>query len=299
MPCSSPLYQKSNVLFSYQAGEDRFLNSLAVSGDGARCVCGDEVSRPTPLLVWDLRHRKLAHDLRVAGHEFLPSIADITEDGQYFVTACKVCALFSHENNFRAETCCPAGRVARSPERDSGPSCFGSFVLPNVVTLRLTALDFALCRRWTLTTQASWWCTIWRAVLCSRSGSLSGTRQRCASRRAPDSSCPRSRTGTSSSGTSSGEPSSRHFCPQLAPMQNMKFLARISPQKWTHLCLIHDVLHWFSGTSESDNFFSASLSFLVFAQIPSIEALFLFYTRKRVWRIPDSEVKSLHAHDEL
>ncbi len=36
-----------------QAGEDRFLNSFFVSGNGVRCVCGDEVSRPTPLLVWD------------------------------------------------------------------------------------------------------------------------------------------------------------------------------------------------------------------------------------------------------
>ncbi len=61
-----------------------------MSGNGVRCVCGDEVSRPTPLLVWDLKQRKLVHDLRIAGHEFYTKMAGITQDGQYFVTVAKV-----------------------------------------------------------------------------------------------------------------------------------------------------------------------------------------------------------------
>ena len=61
-----------------------------MSGNGVRCVCGDEVSRPTPLLVWDLKQRKLVHDLRIAGHEFYTKMADITQDGHYFVTVAKV-----------------------------------------------------------------------------------------------------------------------------------------------------------------------------------------------------------------
>ncbi len=48
------------------------------------------MSRPTPLLVWDLKQRKLIHDLRIAGHEFYTKMAGMTQDGQYFVTVAKV-----------------------------------------------------------------------------------------------------------------------------------------------------------------------------------------------------------------
>ncbi|XP_013389679.1 NACHT domain- and WD repeat-containing protein 1 isoform X1 [Lingula anatina] len=74
---------------TFKVGEDRFLDSLFVSADGQMCVCGDEVQKPFPLLVWDLPNKKLIHDMRIPNHEFLTSMAAISHDGQYVVSVCK------------------------------------------------------------------------------------------------------------------------------------------------------------------------------------------------------------------
>ena len=79
-----------DVRATFKVGEDRFLDSLLVSGNGQICVCGDEVQKPFPLLVWNLADSKLIHDLRIDGHEFLTDKAAITNDGQYGVCVCKV-----------------------------------------------------------------------------------------------------------------------------------------------------------------------------------------------------------------
>lgn len=68
---------------TFKAGEDRFLNSLLVSGDGRVLVCGDETQKPFPLLVWNLASRKLLYDLRIPHHDFVTSLAAITHEGHY------------------------------------------------------------------------------------------------------------------------------------------------------------------------------------------------------------------------
>ncbi|XP_077284296.1 NACHT domain- and WD repeat-containing protein 1 isoform X2 [Arctopsyche grandis] len=68
---------------TFKAGEDRFLNSLLVSGDGRMLVCGDETQKPFPLLVWNLSSRKLLYDLRIPHHDFITSLAAITHEGSY------------------------------------------------------------------------------------------------------------------------------------------------------------------------------------------------------------------------
>ncbi|KAL8581154.1 hypothetical protein ACOMHN_033601 [Nucella lapillus] len=83
---------------TFKAGEDRFLNSLLVSGNGKMLVCGDETQKPSPLLVWELGQSKLLHDLRLPQHEFIPSIADITDNGHYVACACK--GLYESANYF-------------------------------------------------------------------------------------------------------------------------------------------------------------------------------------------------------
>ncbi|XP_064641615.1 NACHT and WD repeat domain-containing protein 2-like isoform X3 [Lineus longissimus] len=74
---------------TFKAGEDRFLNSLVVSGNGKICVCGDEVQKPFPLLVWDLGSRKLIHDLRIEQHEFITSMTAMTHDGHFIACISK------------------------------------------------------------------------------------------------------------------------------------------------------------------------------------------------------------------
>ncbi|KAG9509579.1 NACHT domain- and WD repeat-containing protein 1, partial [Fragariocoptes setiger] len=74
---------------TFKVGEDRFLNSLLVSANGAICVCGDETQKPFPLLVWDLVNRKLLYDLRIAHHEFITRLSAISDDGHYVVSVCK------------------------------------------------------------------------------------------------------------------------------------------------------------------------------------------------------------------
>ena len=79
-----------DIVTTFKVGEDRFLNSLLVSENGHICVCGDEVQKPFPLIVWNLQKRKLIYDLRIQGHEFVTQISAITADGHYVVCACKV-----------------------------------------------------------------------------------------------------------------------------------------------------------------------------------------------------------------
>lgn len=79
-----------SISITFKAGEDRFLNSLLVSANGQRCVCGDETQKPSPLLVWDLNARKLIHDFRIQQHEFVTRMAAISNDGHYVVSVIKV-----------------------------------------------------------------------------------------------------------------------------------------------------------------------------------------------------------------
>lgn len=76
-------------MFLFKVGEDRYLNSLMVSRNGQWMVCGDEVQKPFPLLVWNLVERKLVFDLRQAKHEFITSIQSIGSSGKFLVCACQ------------------------------------------------------------------------------------------------------------------------------------------------------------------------------------------------------------------
>ncbi|XP_033119618.1 NACHT and WD repeat domain-containing protein 2-like isoform X2 [Anneissia japonica] len=78
-----------DVVSTFKVGEDRFLNSLLVSENGEKCVCGDETQKPSPLLVWDLNNRKLVHDLRIPQHEFITKMSSISNDGHYVVCVIK------------------------------------------------------------------------------------------------------------------------------------------------------------------------------------------------------------------
>ncbi|XP_053618503.1 NACHT and WD repeat domain-containing protein 2 isoform X2 [Plodia interpunctella] len=75
--------ESGDCVTTFKAGEDRFLNSLLVSGDGRILVCGDETQKPFPLLVWSLTSRKLLYDLRIPHHDFVTSKAAITYEGSY------------------------------------------------------------------------------------------------------------------------------------------------------------------------------------------------------------------------
>ena len=77
-------------MFLFKAGEDRYLNSLMVSSNGQVMVCGDEVQKPFPLLVWNLNQRKLVYDLRQFKHEFITSLQSIGSTGKFIVCGCKV-----------------------------------------------------------------------------------------------------------------------------------------------------------------------------------------------------------------
>ncbi|XP_031618907.1 uncharacterized protein LOC116338021 [Contarinia nasturtii] len=75
--------ESGDCITTFKAGEDRFLNSLLVSGDGRILVCGDETQKPFPLLVWHLSQRKLLYDLRIPHHDFITSLSAITHEGAY------------------------------------------------------------------------------------------------------------------------------------------------------------------------------------------------------------------------
>ncbi len=83
-------YSVDDDMFLFKVGEDRYLNSLLVSKNGQVMVCGDEVQKPFPLLVWNLDKRKLVYDLRQAKHEFITSIQSIGSKGKFVACACQV-----------------------------------------------------------------------------------------------------------------------------------------------------------------------------------------------------------------
>ena len=56
-------------------------------------MCGDESTKQSPLLVWDLGNRKLLHSLRLAGHEFISYISAISKDGNFVVVNAVVSAI--------------------------------------------------------------------------------------------------------------------------------------------------------------------------------------------------------------
>ncbi|KAJ8923993.1 hypothetical protein NQ315_006769 [Exocentrus adspersus] len=80
--------ETGDCVTTFKAGEDRFLNSLLVSGDGRVLVCGDETQKPFPLLVWNLKSRKLLYDLRIPHHDFITSLSAITYEGNYVCCVC-------------------------------------------------------------------------------------------------------------------------------------------------------------------------------------------------------------------
>ncbi|KAM7353853.1 uncharacterized protein ACRADG_005773 isoform 2-T5 [Cochliomyia hominivorax] len=81
--------ESGDCVTTFKAGEDRFLNSLLVSGDGRILVCGDETQKPFPLLVWHLTQRKLLYDLRIPHHDFITSLSAITHEGSYVCVVAK------------------------------------------------------------------------------------------------------------------------------------------------------------------------------------------------------------------
>ncbi|XP_055919409.1 uncharacterized protein LOC129951337 [Eupeodes corollae] len=74
---------------SFKAGEDRFLNSLIVSGNGRILVCGDESQKPFSLLVWHLSQRRLLYDLRIPHHDLFTALSAITYEGLYVSVVAK------------------------------------------------------------------------------------------------------------------------------------------------------------------------------------------------------------------
>ncbi|KAF2893747.1 hypothetical protein ILUMI_12441 [Ignelater luminosus] len=80
--------ETGDCVTTFKAGEDRFLNSLLVSGDGRVLVCGDETQKPFPLLVWNLKSKKLMYDLRIPHHDFITSLSAITYEGSYVCCVC-------------------------------------------------------------------------------------------------------------------------------------------------------------------------------------------------------------------
>ncbi|CAO1400178.1 unnamed protein product [Diamesa hyperborea] len=81
--------ESGDCVTTFKAGEDRFLNSLLVSGDGRILVCGDETQKPFPLLVWHLTQRKLLYDLRIPHHDFITTLSAITHEGSYVCVVAK------------------------------------------------------------------------------------------------------------------------------------------------------------------------------------------------------------------
>ena len=81
--------ESGDLTTTFKVGEDRFLNSLLVSANGSVCVCGDETQKPFPLLVWDLKARKLLYDLRFNHHDFITRLSCVSDDAHYVVSVAK------------------------------------------------------------------------------------------------------------------------------------------------------------------------------------------------------------------
>lgn len=61
-------------------------------------VCGDETQKPFPLLVWDLKEKKLVYDLRQVNHDFMTELSAIDDEGHYVACVCQ--ELNSTEANY-------------------------------------------------------------------------------------------------------------------------------------------------------------------------------------------------------
>ncbi|KAJ8964870.1 hypothetical protein NQ314_004552 [Rhamnusium bicolor] len=61
---------------------------VALSRNRIVLVCGDETQKPFPLLVWNLKSRKLLYDLRIPHHDFITSLSAITYEGNYVCCVC-------------------------------------------------------------------------------------------------------------------------------------------------------------------------------------------------------------------
>ncbi|XP_064467406.1 NACHT domain- and WD repeat-containing protein 1-like isoform X2 [Ornithodoros turicata] len=134
---------------TFKVGEDRFLNSLLVSGNGKICVCGDETQKPFPLLVWDLASRKLLYDLRIPHHEFLTRLSAISDDGHYVVCVCR--ELSDSSPNFIIVYDLQSGTLFKKwkPERNS---C--SIAISSQGGCVVNGLDNCFLLIWDLTTGA-------------------------------------------------------------------------------------------------------------------------------------------------
>lgn len=105
-------FQIGDLTTTFKVGEDRFLNSLLVSGNGAICVCGDETQKPFPLLVWDLKSRKLQYDLRLQHHNFLTQFSAISHDAHYVVSIAEEISSTSSSSSSSSATSTPSSSSA-------------------------------------------------------------------------------------------------------------------------------------------------------------------------------------------
>ena len=98
--------QTGDLQTTFKVGEDRFLNSLLVSGNGAVCVCGDETQKPFPLLVWDLSARKLLYDLRLPHHTFLTQFSAISHDAHFVLSVALEISSSSSSSSASSSSAC-------------------------------------------------------------------------------------------------------------------------------------------------------------------------------------------------
>ncbi|XP_041376050.1 uncharacterized protein LOC121388670 isoform X2 [Gigantopelta aegis] len=129
-----------DMVATFKAGEDRFLDSLLVSKNGNVLVCGDATQKPSPLLVWNLKESRLVHDLRMAQHEYITSIADVTNDGHYVVCACV--ELDTENPNFVAVYDLASGQLFKVLKTTRNTTCLSTDVHLNCVVSGLETGDF-------------------------------------------------------------------------------------------------------------------------------------------------------------
>lgn len=102
-----------NSVVTFKVGEDRFISSLHVSGNGKVLVCSEDVDKTHPILVWDLEYRQLVHDIRIPEQEFLTDIAVVTTDAHYILCIARVSRLDAYPRTTHCET----GRKVVVPSR--------------------------------------------------------------------------------------------------------------------------------------------------------------------------------------
>ena len=123
--------ETGDLTTTFKVGEDRFLNSLLVSASGSTCVCGDETQKPFPLLVWDLKARKLLYDLRFNHHDFITSLSCISDDAHYVVSVAK--EVNTSSPNFIVVYDLQSGMLFKKwkPEANSTSICISSKAVVN------------------------------------------------------------------------------------------------------------------------------------------------------------------------